>query len=71
MRIKSPKLWCAAPDLEPGTVMVEWNEAGRPRHVLISGEAADDLQERFRAAPDATARHDVLVSAVSAQAVPA
>lgn len=71
MTIQFPKLWCGAPDLEPGTLKLEWSEAGRPRHILIAGEAADDLQERFRAAPDATARHDVLVSAISAQGVPA
>jgi hypothetical protein len=64
MEIHAPKLICAAPELEPGTVKIEWQSDGSPRFVKLPGNDADNALEQFRAATDETARALLLVSII-------
>jgi hypothetical protein len=63
-KIHSPKLVCASPDLDPGTIRVDWLCNGLPGSLTLGGNDADNALEQFRAAPDDKARALLLASLI-------
>lgn len=49
MSIDTPKLWCAAPDLPPGTIKIEWRSRAGIEAIIIEGNNADSVMEQWRA----------------------
>lgn len=51
----------------PGTIRIGWAKKGGFGQSLIWGEAADDLMERYRSAPDEEHRQMILRAAVEGE----
>jgi hypothetical protein len=62
--IESPRLICAAPDIEPGSIKIAWTPDTLPCSLTLKGNDADNALERFRSAPDERARALLLVSVI-------
>jgi len=64
MSITTPKLWCASPDLPPGTIKVEWRGKNGSDAILFSGNEADGVMEQFRAFPGDKERQQFLTGLI-------
>lgn len=71
MSVNTPQLWCAAPDLPPGTIKIAWRGKRGPESILIEGNAADSVMEQWRSAPGETEQHRLLLDLIEARAVTA
>jgi len=64
MSIANAKLWCASPDLPPGTIKVEWRGKHGSDFLLIEGNDADAVMEQWRAAPSDKERQQLLTGII-------
>ena len=50
MKIKKPVLWCAARDIEPGTVRIDWKSEGLPHSLTLRGIYASNTVMQYASA---------------------
>lgn len=69
MAVSDPRLWCAAPEIDPGSVKIDWLDNGNRESMTLAGRDAEIVLQQWSAARTDRARRIVLEVAIETREV--